>query len=176
MKFLALALLVLMIVGCTNSRKSMYIQMVNEITADYMQKVSQQGDFVPNVIGGGMIGEVQRISAGFETHQQLDVSQVRLLLVEKEELFLSLLNSHKGIRPFLHTYPFEAKDFELTMSFITSTGKRVDPPQIALAFVLLGKIYYSIYNSEANRLETVFSESYDEAYKIVYGDASSSSH
>lgn len=168
-------LLFLLFTGCMSSRTD-YSDIMHKIMYEYVQEVCRDGSFVANVSGGGMMGDIQRVALGFEAVQNVDVMQARNLLVQKEEQFLALVNSNREVRPFLHTFPFVAKDFRLSFSFIKPDGSRVDPPNIAFVFVQEGEITYCVDNRKKTGLDDVHTESYAVAYKIVYGDMNSSEH
>ena len=153
--------------NCTASSRSKYDydEIVDKISAKYVKKICRNKEFRLAMVGGGIGG---KISLGFDTIASLGIPEVRILLIQKEEEFLALINGTHEIQPYLDS-PSSAQKVSIKIGFFGSDKNFVPPPYIAYAYIDKNTIYYGTYDLETGRLVTIFEEPYDEAYKIVYG-------
>jgi hypothetical protein len=171
-KYLLWLLICIIVTSCIGSRRmSEHQKILRKITNAYIDKSIKEEGFRLSSFGGGMIGDIQRIHLGFDLLAELDIDKARVLVVRKEEEFLDILNGNREVRPYLHVYPFPAERFEFEIGFENTSGRLfAESPNLAFVFVGSGKVHYSIYNKEKSELETIYTEPYEEAYKIVYGE------
>ncbi len=146
-----------------------YIEIVNKIKDEFIKKVCHSGEFSLSSTGGGMMGDVQKIIIGLHVKGAFLIPEVRQILVQQEEEFLSLLNGNRKVRPYLKTYPSGPETFELSIGFDQQNGSYQTPPYIAYAYTARGNIFYGIFDVSKSILDTILTEAYDDAYKIVYG-------
>ena len=161
----------LILTGCisTSSTQDVYVELSDKITAQYIKHVRKDGKFTLIGTGGRITDEVQIVYLTFHTVATLDIPAARKIIIEKEEEFLDRLNGMPEIRPYLIHYPSGAKSLELSIGFKNSKGLFVSPPHIALVSVFNGEISYDTFEVKNRSFTTVFSEPYEEGYKIVYG-------
>ncbi len=166
-KYMSL-LSVILLFSCEHVERD-YVKIVDEITAEYKNEVIKQYNLVLLGEGGGMMGDIQRISLTFNMYRSLNLAEARNLIVKLEERYLEMLNDNKDVRPYLHNYPFAPKSLKIAITFSSPEKNFVLPPDIANVVVLDGEVCYRTYNKEKKMLDEIFSESYEDAYKIVYG-------
>ncbi len=150
-----------------SDRRDNYIDIVAKITDQYKKKVVLDENLVVLGEGGGMMGDIQCVILTFNSFRKINIPEARKLIVKLEQEFLQMLNVNKDVRPFLHDFPVQSRNFELSLIFSTLDNNLILPPYLANVFVLNGKIYYNTYNKEKKMMELEYSELYDEALKIV---------
>lgn len=157
--------------GCisTSNTQDLYVKFSDKITSDYIKHVRKNREFTLVGTGGRVTDEVQTISLILETVGFVDVPTARKVIIEQEEEFLARLNGMEEIRPYLIQYPSGTEAFELRIGFKDTNGEFVSPPHIALVSICDGKIFYKTFDTRNSSFTTVYSEPYEEAYRIVYG-------
>lgn len=165
MKCFFVLVLFLCLTSCLGGSRSSYDEIVDKISAQYVKKVCQTNDFTLMMIGGGVGG---KISLGFKTIACVSISGARLILLQKEEDFLALINGTPEIQPYLNG-PSSAQTVSIKIAFYGSDKTFVIPPYIAYAYISDNTVFYAVSEVENDRIMTIFSEPYEEAYKIVYG-------
>jgi hypothetical protein len=163
-------LLCLCLTGCVSNGKTgkEHTKIVDRITAKYVRKARDEG-FVISATGGGMMGDIRHIRLELDTVANLEIPQVREIIVRKEEELLDMLNADREVRPYLHVYPCGIEIFRLGIGFSDPAGSFAELPYIAYATVLVGRVNYSIFDQDKRRLDKVYDEPYEEAYRIVFG-------
>lgn len=157
--------------SCTSiyHKDDKYIELSDKITTQYIKNVCKGRKFSFVGKGGRVTDEVQEISLILETFATVDISSARELIIDKEEEFLELLNGMQEIRPYLLHYPSRADSLGLRIGFKNSRGSFVSPPDIAMVSVFNNIISYKTFEITNRSFTTVYSEPYEEGYKIVYG-------
>lgn len=118
--------------------------------------------------GGEMMDDVQSISLHFTSGASLNIDQARRLVVESSQIFLSMINEDKKLRPYLHTYPFTGNNIKISIDFDEPGKTWKDSEEISLVMLLDGKIFYDTHDEEALiRHKSLHKETYEEAVKIV---------
>lgn len=166
MKLVTIFVLSIILSGCL-MHEAEHVRLAEKISFKYSKLAYENDDLFLDGYGGGMMGDIHRISLSFDSVRQPDISQARKLLVAKVEEFLMMVNSDCNIRPFLHTYPFDEKNVEFDIGFTKAQGGFVDPPYVAHVFIKSGIVYYGVYDCEKKRIKDLHEEPYSEAYKIV---------
>ncbi|MBA3603012.1 MAG: hypothetical protein H0W50_05090 [Parachlamydiaceae bacterium] len=166
-----LLLVCICLTGCMSSYhpEDGYSKHSTIITDLYLKQISNDGKFFVMGSGRSNSGFNQRVILLLETVGNYDIPRARELFVELEEKFLVLLNNSIEIRPYLDHYPCGTEAFELTLVFKCPKGSFAQPPYLGEVTVSKDKIYYDVDNKEKKIFLPIFSEPYDEAYKIVYG-------
>jgi hypothetical protein len=123
--------------------------------------------------GGGFMNDVEKINLSFCTKRIVDVEKARLLIVSITEELLKRINADKGIRPYLHNYPFTNKNLKITLHFEDNNGNPILPPHLTYAGLMLGEIDYCFQNlKQLLALDDVHVETYEEALKIYKAQTS----
>ncbi|MBA3603343.1 MAG: hypothetical protein H0W50_06825 [Parachlamydiaceae bacterium] len=160
--------LFIFVTSCQMSNRHDYIEIVDKITNQYKNKVILDENLVLMGEGGGMMGDIQRVTLTFNSFRKLDIPEARKLIVKLEQEFLQMLNDNRDVRPFLHDFPVQSKNFELSLIFSSLENGFVLPPYLASVFVLNGKIYYNTYNEGRKMMKLEYSEVYEEDFKTVF--------
>lgn len=119
----------------------------------------------PSGVGGGICGEINRVSVSLECYENLNLEQARNLYLTLYSKLLNSYNSNRQLRPYLHNYPFNSENIEISISFKKNNHKRVDSNFIAYTCCARGKIFYDFYDHEKRDLVTLHSEEISEALK-----------
>ena len=119
-----------------------------------------------------MPDDIRILDIDFDSNRYVDISQARELMVSCSQEFLDQINSDEQIRPYLHNYPFTANNIHLGMSFVEkNSSKFIKPPYIAYVTLIKGIIYYTCDYNPLGALTDLYEEPYEEAVKIINGEA-----
>lgn len=159
--------LVLILISCIQCTNPPHIRAAHQIMSSYSTKMESEG-FSLVGSGGAMMVDIQEITLDFEICENREISEVRLLFIQKAEELIYQVNSNQNIQQYLHDKPFTSKNISLGISFCKLDGKFVHAPYIAYVFLIPEKnrIFYSIYDEGNDRLKTIYDESYEEALTI----------
>ena len=116
-----------------------------------------------------MMDDVKMMMMSFEYRKAVDIETVRNLLVESVEAYLSDINENTEIRPYLHNYPFTAKNVEIEIVFRNPDRSKVAPQEINIASATEGRMKYYVDDPERHTLKAIHKETYEEALKVVSG-------
>jgi hypothetical protein len=119
--------------------------------------------------GGAIPDKINYLILQYDTIARLNIEEARKLYIEAVVGFIEKVDNCAEIQPFLKDHPFTHKNVEFGIGFSDKNHKFVPPPYIAYVSLINGNVLYSIYN-EKNRLEVIYREPYEEAFKIVYGE------
>lgn len=172
MSNLFLVFFLLILISCSHiiENKDGYEKYSNRIISEYIKKIKQKGDIYPIAIGGKTSGGVQCVFLTFESKAFHTIESSRKLIVEMEQELISMINNSLEIRPFLYQCPVQDEIFKLTLGFVGEDNFFVSPPFIAIASICNGNVRYSTLGpKKEGPFENVHIETYDEAYRIVYG-------
>lgn len=149
------------------SSEPIHIKLANEITTEFSKKVRQTDNLILIGSGGAMMADIEKFSFYFEKIQSPSLSEARILIVRNIEKFLYSINNNEEIRYYMHEYPFNIKNIDFSIGFVTSKGNFVDSPHIAHVFSCKGNIVYSVFNHSLDKLEQVHSETYSDALNLT---------
>jgi hypothetical protein len=144
-----------------------YCKYVDRITEKYCADMATTYKLYYYGGGGGFINTVNEIDLSFNTIQNLNIAEARILIIKCTEELLSRINADKDIKPYLSHYPFTEKGIALSISCDQEDRKRVSSKFVAMVFTANGNIYYSSYNHNKRKFHDLHEESYQEALKIV---------
>lgn len=149
-------------------REANYCKISDRIVRSYIKEFAMPRRLMLTCHGGAMMDDIQEVSLSFLSFDTLNVDQARVLYVNMMEEFLRRINSHEKIRPFLHNYPFEVSNFDLTIGFDDANRKILGDGHVAQMFISRNyTLYYEAYNPETEEFYTLHKEDYREARKIV---------
>jgi len=110
------------------------------------------------------------MAMSFDYDKDVDLSKARELLVYIIENYLSAINSNIEVRPYLHNYPFTAKNIEIRIWI--RPGKKKPPFGEIYCFAALeGELIYDTKTATSINYQTLHEETYEEALKIVEGSS-----
>lgn len=117
--------------------------------------------------GGRMMDDIKMMNMGFEFFSPLDITKSRELLLSIIKKYLIAINNNEKIRPYLHEYPFTAKNIEIDIWIRNPDGSSVSLDMIYYISAINGILYYYIDDPEKYSRKTVHQETYEEALKII---------
>lgn len=144
-----------------------YEQLADEITARTAKKLKNEKSLILVGTGGRMMDDIKMIMMGFEYCKVVDIKTARKLLVYCVEEYLSAINTSKEIRPYLHNYPFTAKNVEIVIYFRNTDGSKVALDKINIASAKEGEMFYYIDYPETYTLKAIHKETYEEAVQAI---------
>ena len=109
--------------------------------------------------------DIQMMAMSFYLYHEVDLKEARELLVYIINEYLSEINSNIEIRPFLHEYPFTAKNVEIRIWAYNPDGSKLSPEKIYYISNIKGRLRYYIRGSDPR--EAICEETYAEASKLV---------
>jgi hypothetical protein len=146
---------------------------VNELLAKAAKQLAKKHGMRVSGEGAGMPSRViNLLILSFRINGSLTQDEARKLLVECVEEFLQIANSDEKIRPYMKNFPFTSENIDLAIFIYDKNGKDVFHPNLEVVALEYGKLVYRTIDKE-NRFtyKSKFSESYQEALKIVQGQS-----
>jgi len=111
--------------------------------------------------------DVEEIVVNFNYHRTVNIEQARELEVLATEEFVSCINAHEKIRPFLREYPFTYERSKVTISFYDENFRTCADGSVVLVFQVKGNLYFFSEDSQTKKLETLLEEPYEKSLEIV---------
>jgi hypothetical protein len=156
---------------CCSFKQPNYCKISDVIYLNYNKELCVKKNLILVGKGGGMMDDVEKVSASYISFEKMNVEEVRRLYVEVSEGYISRYNKSEQIRPYLHNYPFKISNFDIMISFRDPT--REGDRHRGEGFVTLvfnGKndqIVYYAYNHENEDFIELHKEPYEVARAIV---------
>ncbi len=144
-----------------------YAKFAHKITIKTAQKLRDEKGLYLIGTGGQMMGDIQMMYMGFQYFQPLDVEIGRDLLVCSIQSYLNEINNNEKVRPYLHEYPFTAKNIEIDIWIRNSDGSKVASDKIRHLHAADRILSYHMDGTEEYSRETVHEETYDEALQAA---------
>lgn len=141
-------------------------ELTDSITSSYSRHLQKTKNLILCGSGGTSISDVQMINLEYDSSQELNLEETRLLFIDCVEGLLKIVNQDKQLRKYLHDYPFTCKNLMFGIGFITADNKWSGNNKIAYVSVIKEKIFYRTADSK-DRLQYHFEEPYKEALRIV---------
>jgi hypothetical protein len=167
--FFLLTVVVIASAACFRREEREDFRIADNIVAQNDKRIRSQG-FDLYLTGGSYRNTIRRVAQGYisKTLQFSSVDQARPFIVKQIQTFVEPFNEEKRIRMYLQNFPFTAKNIELYFCFedAEKIPKPRLPPLLAKVSCIEGEIRYSIWNEKTDNLQTVHSESYEEACNI----------
>ena len=113
-------------------------------------------------------GIVSQIGLQFRIYRHLTQEEAREILICSAERFASSVNSSVKIKPFLKIYPFTINNIDISLFIADSQGRDTFHPDIGIASIVNGELtYVTFQKTETLRRESEWSESYEDAVKLL---------
>ena len=145
--------------SCTNKNDTAYLG-YGEIIS-FSKKMHRKNHW--DLFGiGGLYQEktIDIMDVDYNCYERVDLAMARRQLITGIEEFLNDINQNLKIRPFLRTYPCTHQGVRIGILY-SKTEKNdkkesifVAPPYIASAYLLDGRVNYSIYDAKKTPLCT----------------------
>ena len=155
--------------SCMRSQMSEAEKTVNHLISEIEQMLTKKHPMRAIGIVVGMPGGiVKTLGIKFHIEGPLSKEDLRQILVNSTQNFVDYVNANQEIKPFLEKYPFEINNIDITLFLIDSSGKNIDHPEIGIAGIRNGKLYYrTLKYSEMPPGKTCVEESYEDTVKIL---------
>ena len=144
-----------------------YNTIVNQVTTEVEEKLSKS-HHIEALAGNDKIATwVDKPMLEFQIVGPLTKGELRVLLIEAAEEFLTAINSNAKLPPFLKKFPFTAKEIDIGIRVVDRKGQLVFDPDIFSASVHLGKLYFhTLDKNNEYQYKTTEVEDYEKALKV----------
>jgi hypothetical protein len=113
-------------------------------------------------------GVVKLLGLDFHIRGPLSREEIRKILIESAQDFLTMVNSDEAVRSYLENYPFKIENVHITLFCIDSRGFKLDDPYIGIAGIARGELDYKILiTTDIPSIKSEFEESYEEAMEAL---------
>jgi hypothetical protein len=113
-------------------------------------------------------GIVKKLGIDFDIEGPLSKGELRKILIHSSKDFIEYVNANQDIQPFLEKRPFKIENVEITLFLMDSSGINIDHPDIGIAGIKQGVLYYrTLIDSDMTPAKTRTEESYEEAVRIL---------
>lgn len=136
-----------------------YIKLAHEITEKTGNELKEQKNLYLVGTGGRMMDDIQMMAMSFDYYQEVNLETARELIVYSIKEYLSAINSNMEIRPYLHEYPFTAKNVKITIFFFNSNRSSLPLEKIECVASVNSKLRYYI---GSNYHQPICEENYEE--------------
>ena len=144
-----------------------YVKMADEITERVAKQLKAEKNLCLAGTGGGMMNDIQMMAMSFYFYQEVDLKTARELMAYTINKYLKEINSNKEIRPFLHEYPFTAKNVEIRI-WIKPNGLNQPLDKIYSISAIKGILTYYLDLPETYSRQAPCKETYEEASQTIF--------
>jgi hypothetical protein len=139
---------------------------LNQMKIEINNTLSNQGLFVIGC-SSHLYPLIQHIGDYFGTTQYRYTSpdEVRPLLCQIMDMYLTAVNNEKRIRPFLKEYPFPARHLDTSIRFLDQDRDTLGEPYIEYAQCIKGTLSYFKRDKDGKR-KVIYQEPFETAYSI----------
>ena len=169
MQRILMSVFIFLMFGCTsiqNSRPS-DSQLVDKILKTVATKMKIETGLIPCGTTAQMLNQIQTIGLLFDYHQPLTVEEGRELVIKAAEKLLQEINMNKQIHPYLSHFPFSPKNVVIKIYVQQPNGSGFGHDQVCVFSLRNAVIDYKIELSEPPFIQTIHSETYEEALQLL---------
>lgn len=144
-----------------------YEKIADKITEKTARKLQKEKHLFLVGTGGQMMHDIQMMAMSFYFYQEVDLTTARELIVHVITEYLSDINNNEDVRPYLHEYPFTAKNVEIRIWI--HKPDRTSPPLDKIYYMssIDGILHYYLNLPETYSRLSICDETYEEGLKIV---------
>ncbi len=155
--------------GCSSSWHSLpdYEKIADDITEKTAQKLKEKKNLYLVGTGGRMMNDIQMMAMSFDYYQEVDLKKARELLVYAVNEYLLDINNNEGIRPYLHEFPFTAKNVEIRIWIWKPDRSKPLSEKIYYISAINGVLSYYIRGLEEYSRLAICKETYEEALQAI---------
>jgi len=151
--------------GCSSFSPSQdYEKIADKITEKIAKKLKAQKNLYLVGTGGQMMDDIQMMAMSFDYYQEVDLKIGRELIVHIINEYLLAINSNKEIRPYLHEYPFTAKNVEIRIFIYNPDRSELPLEKIDCITSLNGMLKYY---TRSNPRQAIYEETYKQALRAI---------
>lgn len=113
-------------------------------------------------------GPVKELTLCFETKEQFSKADLRKILIESANEFVSIINGNSELQPFLKHKPFKIENIEIIIYNHDANGRGLHDPEISTTRISQGcLIYRTIDPEDSFKIKNTFEESYENALNAL---------
>ena len=148
--------------GCSSfcHQSQDYEKIADKITEKTAKKLKDQKNLVLIGTGGQMMHDIQAMDMSFNYYHEVDLKTARELIIYAINEYLSEINDDEKIRPYLHEYPFTAKNVEIRIFIYGPDRLKLPPEKIYCITSLNGTLEYY---TRSDHYHPICEETYQEA-------------
>jgi hypothetical protein len=152
--------------GCSSFgyQSPRYVKLAHEITENTAKELKAQKNLYLAGTGGQMMDDIQMMAMSFDYYQEVDFKTGRKLIVQVINEYLSAINNNKEIRPYLHEYPFTAKNVEIRIFIYNPDRSELPLEKIDCIECINGGLEYY---TRSNPRQAIYEESYEKAAQEI---------
>ncbi len=144
-----------------------YVKLAHEITANTARKLEKEKKLYLVGTGGGMMHDIQAMHMSFDYYQEVDLQTARELIVYAVREYLSDINNNEEVRPYLHNYPFTAKNVEIRIWVSKPDRSNPSSGRIDYISAINGVLNYYTRGEKQYSRKTIYEETYEEALSKI---------
>ncbi len=155
--------------GCSffDHQSPRYVKLAANITEKTAGKLKEQKNLYLIGTGGGMMHDIQMMAMSFNFYQEVDLKKARELVVYAINEYLVDINNNEEIRPYLHEYPFTAKNVEIRIFIYKPNGTNPPLDKICYISAIDGILTYYLDLPETYSRKAICKETYEKALRNI---------
>ena len=152
--------------GCSSFgyQSPRYVKLAHEITEKTAKKLKAQKNLYLVGTGGQMMDDIQMMAMSFYYYQEVNLKTARELITYVINEYLSTINSNKEVKPYLHEYPFTAKNVEIRIWVYNPDRSELPLEKIYSITSLNGMLKYY---ARSNPRQAIYEETYEQALQAI---------
>ena len=151
--------------GCSSFSPSQdYEKIADKITEKIAKKLKAQKNLYLVGTGGQMMDDIQMMAMSFYYYQEVNLKTARELITYVINEYLSTINSNKEVKPYLHEYPFTAKNVEIRIWVYNPDRSELPLEKIYSITSLNGMLKYY---ARSNPRQAIYEETYEQALQAI---------
>ncbi len=144
-----------------------YVKIAAEITANTAKKLEKEKKLYLIGTGGGMMHDIRMMAMSFQFLQEVDLQTARELIVYTVREYLADINDNETVRPYLHNYPFTAKDIKIRIWVCKPDRSAFPPEKIYYVSAINGILGYYVHGPKKYSRQAICEETYEEALQAI---------
>ncbi len=152
--------------GCSSFgyQSPRYVKLAHEITEKTAKELKAQKNLYLIGTGGQMMDDIQMMAMSFNYYQEVNLKTARELTIYAINEYLSAINNNKEVRPYLHEYPFTAKNVEIRIFVYNPDRSELPLEKIYCIECINGDLEYY---TRANPRQAIYEETYEQASRTI---------
>ena len=136
---------------------------IQNLKKDLINKLEEKYAYIVRDTAGRIAGKIHDCSFECDKIAEVDINDARILLMDSVEHSLNAFNNDENLKPHMVNYPFTEKNIGFGICFVDKQGYRISSKHIARAVLIRDTIFYSVYDSDNDKLIDVYKESYEDS-------------
>lgn len=152
--------------GCSSFgyQSPRYVKLAHEITEKTAKELKAQKNLYLIGTGGQMMDDIQMMAMSFNYYQEVNLKTARELTIYAIDEYLSAINNNKEVRPYLHEYPFTAKNVEIRIFVYNPDRSELPLEKIYCIECINGGLEYY---ARSNPRQAIYEETYEQASQAI---------